>query len=86
MFFCSFSYVFVDFGREIRALEITQKALKWTKKVENGWKKCFDQLSGAASTLKLVEIHNKWCTEEIVLTNRVKFIKLLRYRSHNSYL
>ena len=39
--------------------EITEKGLKWTKKVENGWKKCFDQLSVAASTWKLVEIHNK---------------------------
>ena len=50
MFFCSF---FVDFSREI-----TEKALKWTKKVEKRLKKWFDQLSGAASTGKPVKIHN----------------------------
>ena len=38
--------------------ENTEKGLKWTKKVENGWKKCFDQLLGARSTQKLVEVHN----------------------------
>ena len=44
---------FVDFR-----CEITEKGLKWTKKVENGWKKYFDQILGARSTLKLVEIQN----------------------------
>ena len=48
-FFGSFSDFFVDFSRKI-----TAKGEKWTKKVENGWK-----LSGARSTWKLVEIHNK---------------------------
>ena len=33
--------------------------MKLTKKVEKRLKKCFDQLSGARSTQKLVEIHNK---------------------------
>ena len=49
LFFCSFS----DFGREI-----TEKGLKLTKKVENGSKKYFEQLSGARITQKLVEMHN----------------------------
>ena len=35
-FFCSFSDIFVDFSREI-----TEKALKWTKKVEKRLKKMF---------------------------------------------
>ena len=42
--------------------EITEEDLKWTKTVENGWKKYFDQLSGAANTLNKVEIHNKECS------------------------
>ena len=33
---------------------------KIKKKVENGQKKCFDQLSGARSTQKLVKIHNTY--------------------------
>ena len=49
----STSEIIVDFSREI-----TEKVLKWTKKVEKRLKKCFDQLSVAASTRKLVEIHN----------------------------
>ena len=35
-----------------------EKALKWTKKVEKRLKKGFDQLLGARSNRKLVEIHN----------------------------
>ena len=50
--FCSFSDVFCWFQ------PITEKGLKWTKKVESGWKKCFEQLLGASSTQKLVKIHN----------------------------
>ena len=44
---------FGDFSREI-----TKKRFEMIKK---GWKKCFDQLMGALSTQKLVEIHNKHC-------------------------
>ena len=35
-----------------------RKRFKRTKKVEKGWKKKFDQLLGARSTQKLVEIYN----------------------------
>ena len=48
-----FSFYQLDFR-----CEITEKALEWTKKVENGKKKCFEQLLVACSTQKLVEIHN----------------------------
>ena len=51
--FVHFHTFVVDFRREI-----TEKGLKWSKKVENGWKKEFDQLLGACSTQKLVEIHS----------------------------
>ena len=54
MFFCvHFQTFFVDFS-----CEITEKALKWTKKVEKRLKKCFDQLLSVRSTQKLVKIHN----------------------------
>ena len=33
------------------------------KRLKNVGKKCFDQLLGAGSTQKLVEIHNKWVHE-----------------------
>ena len=38
-------YFFLDFSRKI-----TEKRLKFRKKVENDWRKCFNQLSGACST------------------------------------
>ena len=53
MFFVHFQTFFLKFRREI-----TEKGLKWTKKVENGLNKYFDQLSGAGSTRKLIKIHN----------------------------
>ena len=52
-FFVHFQTFFSDFRREI-----TEKGLKSRKRVENGWKKHFDQLLGACSTRKLVKIHN----------------------------
>ena len=60
-FFCSFSDVFVDFSREI-----TEKALKWTKKVEKRMKKGFEQLLGVRSTQELVEIHNTGGTRHLI--------------------
>ena len=50
---CSFLDLFVYFKGEI-----TETALKLTKKGWKWLKKCFDLFSGAASTWKLVEIHN----------------------------
>ena len=52
-FFVHFQTFFSNFSREI-----TEKALKWTKKVEKRLKKGFDQLLSARITQKLVEIHN----------------------------
>ena len=40
--------------------EIIEKGFKLTKKVENGWKKQFDQPIGASSAQKLVEIQQTW--------------------------
>ena len=59
---CDFQTFFSDFS-----CEITEKALKWTKKLEKRLKKSFDQLLGARSTQKLVEIYNtrlftRWTT------------------------
>ena len=52
--------LFVMYKSRLDKLEnYTEKGLKLTKKVENGWKKYFDQLLGARSTQKLVKIHNK---------------------------
>ena len=57
-FLFSFSF-FSDFTPEINKKRLkTEKGKKLTRKLENGWKKCFNQLSGARSTRKLVEIHN----------------------------
>ena len=52
--FCSFSDVFCWLQPWNH-----RKRFEWTKKVKNGWKKCFWQLLSARSTQKLVEIHNK---------------------------
>ena len=49
-----------------QSLNITVVFFKSTKKVENCWKKYFDQLSGAASTWKLVKIHNKCALQTLV--------------------
>ena len=38
-------------------LHITENHLKWTKKVENGHKKCFNQHLGTGGTQKLVQIY-----------------------------
>ena len=54
-FFELFSSLFSDFMPEIKKKHLKTNI---TKKVENKWKNCFDQLSGARSTWKLVEIHN----------------------------
>ena len=40
--------------------EITEKGLKLTKKVNKGWKKCFNQVLGSRSTQKLVKIQNNY--------------------------
>ena len=48
-----FQTFFSDFSSEI-----TEKGLKWAKKVENRWKKCFHQLLGGSGIQKLVKIHN----------------------------
>ena len=77
LFFCLFSDVFCWF-----CCEITEKALKWTKKVENDWKKCFDQLLGAHSTQKLVKIHNTLVTFEI---NSVEINRLQNWRIKNNF-
>ena len=53
IFFVHFQIFFSDFS-----LEITEKVWNEQKRLKNGWKKCFDQLLGARSTQKLVEIHN----------------------------
>ena len=53
VFFVHFQTFFSNFSREI-----TEKALKWTKKVEKRLIKGFYQLLGARSTQKLVKIHN----------------------------
>ena len=53
--FCSISEVFLDFRHDI-----AEKGLKLLKKVENGSKKYFDQLSSACSTQKLIKIHNQY--------------------------
>ena len=45
---------FLDFRQKF-----IEKLLEEEKKVENVWKKYFDQLSGARCTQNLVEIHNK---------------------------
>ena len=45
------------YNKNKSSLIVTEKALKWTKKVE---KKGFDQLLGGHSTQKLVKIHNRW--------------------------
>ena len=44
------------------------------KKVEQDWEKCFDQLSGARSTQKLVKIHNSQAFEMLYL--KLFFIEL----------
>ena len=44
----------------ISALKSLKKLWNEQKRSKNGWKKCFEQLSGAASTRKLVEIHNNY--------------------------
>ena len=46
---------FLDFRRKF-----IEKRFNRRKKVENGCKKYFDQLSGLRSNQKLVIIHNKW--------------------------
>ena len=51
-------YAFSSITRQIYNLKIPEKVLKWTKRVENGWKKYFNQYSGVRSTWKLVEIYN----------------------------
>ena len=51
--FCSFTDVFCWFQPWNQ-----WKRIEMNKIVENGFKKCFNQLSGAASTWKLVKIHN----------------------------
>ena len=48
-----------------KAVKSLKKLWNEQKRLKNGWKKCFDQLSGAASTRKLVEINN---TSLFVLT------------------
>ena len=52
-FSVNFLAFFVHFNREI-----TKKVLNQHKRLKTAEKKEFDQLSGAASTWKLVEIHN----------------------------
>ena len=42
----------------ISAVKSLKKLWNEQKRLKNGWKKCFDQLTGAASTRKLFEIHN----------------------------
>ena len=56
-FFVNFQMFFLDCRHEI-----SEKGLIWTKNVENGWKKSFNQLLGARSTQKLVKTHNKYCS------------------------
>ena len=53
--------------------EITENSLKLLKKVENRSKKYFDQLSGAHSTQKMVEIHN---TQYLVHGLKQHFLQL----------
>ena len=56
------------------------KSLKKSlKKVENGWKKYFDQLSGACSTQKRVKIHN---TQGMAIgfAHQILFIKVIGIR------
>ena len=70
--FCSFSDIFswFQFFLDFRC-EITEKVLKWTKKVENRSKKYFKQLSGARSTRKLVRIHIMLLSEKESYTKSV---------------
>ena len=44
----------------ISGVKSLKKGWKWTKKVENYWKKGIDLLSGARSTQELVKIHNNY--------------------------
>ena len=46
----------------ISAVKSLKKLWNEQKRLKNSWKKCFGQLSGAASTWKLVEIHNIYRT------------------------
>ena len=67
-FFVYFERFFSDFTPEInkKHLKMNRKA---TKKVENVWKKYFNQLKGARSNQKLVEKHN---TAHIILMIPIK--------------
>ena len=59
MFVSNPHQTFLNFFFLISNVKIIEKLLKRRKKVLNCWKKCFDQLSGARSSQKLVEIINR---------------------------
>ena len=70
-----FSAVFKLFGsiftvKSLNEVKNEQKSLKTAEK------KCFEQLSGARSTRKLVEIHHKQLQEMAVLNGLMLFIDL----------
>ena len=72
VFIVHFHMFFSDFW-----FEISDKGLKLTKKVENGWKKELNQLLGVRSTQKLVEIHNRLCIQFEVVKCKVNPLKYL---------
>ena len=88
VFFGWFLTFFLDFRQKI-----TENCWKWTKMVKKGLRKCFDQLLGACSTRKLVEIHNncflpfrKWASSLGTDFGVWKWLELTRSENKKSCL